>query len=126
MTIRNPRDSRFFPGNEPAGIKGITKPLLEFIKNHVNPIGFGVGGSGRPKEEYEPPDKDYFLYDKLEHTIDHDEFFHVELEGGDVSQHLYDISDDYFHDFDHFHDESCDCDPSVGAPSTIQDFKTKI
>ena len=40
--IRNKRDSRFFPGNKPAGILGITKKLLFFIENHVNGIGFQV------------------------------------------------------------------------------------
>ena len=40
--IRNKRDSRFFPGNQPAGVKGITKELLEFIKNRVNPLGFEI------------------------------------------------------------------------------------
>ena len=39
---RNKRDSRFFPGNKPAGILGITKKLLFFIENHVNGIGFQV------------------------------------------------------------------------------------
>ena len=41
-TCRNKRDSRFFPGNKPAGILGITKKLLFFIENHVNGIGFQV------------------------------------------------------------------------------------
>ena len=40
--IRNKRDSRFAPGNQPAGVKGITKELLEFIKNRVNPVGFEI------------------------------------------------------------------------------------
>ena len=40
--IRNKRDSRFFPGNKPAGILGITKKLLFFIENHVNGVGFQV------------------------------------------------------------------------------------
>ena len=38
--IRNKRDSRFFPGTQPAGVKGITKELLQFIKHRVNPLGF--------------------------------------------------------------------------------------
>ena len=37
--IRNRRDSRFFPGNQPAGVKGITKELLEFIRHRVNTMG---------------------------------------------------------------------------------------
>ena len=41
-SCRNKRDSRFFPGNKPAGILGITKKLLFFIENHVNGIGFQV------------------------------------------------------------------------------------
>ena len=40
--IRNKRDSRFFPGTQPAGVKGITKELLDFIKHRVNPLGFEV------------------------------------------------------------------------------------
>ena len=40
--IRNKRDSRFAPGNQAAGVKGITKELLEFIKNRVNPLGFEI------------------------------------------------------------------------------------
>ena len=40
--IRNKRDSRFAPGNQPAGVKGITKELLEFIKDRVNPLGFEI------------------------------------------------------------------------------------
>ena len=35
-TIRNPRDNRFFPGNEPAGILGLTPADLEFIRRRVN------------------------------------------------------------------------------------------
>ena len=52
--IRNRRDSRFFPGNQPAGVKGITKELLEFIRHRVNPMGSEVGEE-RDKfgEEYE-------------------------------------------------------------------------
>ena len=37
--IRNKRDSRFFPGNQPAGVMGITKELLNFIQEVVNPLG---------------------------------------------------------------------------------------
>lgn len=36
--IRNPRDSRFFPGNEPAGVFGVDSRLLEFIRRRVNRV----------------------------------------------------------------------------------------
>jgi hypothetical protein len=48
--IRNRRDSSFFPGNKPAGVKGITKELLDFIKHKVNPLGFEVSDEGRTEE----------------------------------------------------------------------------
>ena len=46
-TIRNPRDHRFFPGNEPAGILGVTPADLEFIRTRVNDAAYYVQA---PKE----------------------------------------------------------------------------
>ena len=42
--ILNPRDNRFFPGIEPAGVRGITPKLLKFITMHVNQISLYVQG----------------------------------------------------------------------------------
>ena len=42
--IRNPRDSRFFPGNEPAGVLGVSPRLIAFIESRVNSIAFIVQG----------------------------------------------------------------------------------
>ena len=60
--IRNRRDSSFYPGNQPAGVKGITKGLLEFIRHRVNPMGLEVGQE-RDKfgEEYEV---DNYIHDE--------------------------------------------------------------
>ena len=41
---------RFFPGNKPAGVRGITKKLLYFIQRRVNPLGFVVRDEGRSEE----------------------------------------------------------------------------
>ena len=49
--IRNKRDSRFFPGNKPAGVRGLTKTLLYFIQKRVNPLGFVVNDEGKPIEK---------------------------------------------------------------------------
>ena len=37
-TIRNPRDSRFFKGNQPAGVLGVNKRLIRFVQKNVNPL----------------------------------------------------------------------------------------
>ena len=51
QVVRNKRDSRFFPGNKPAGVRGITKTLLDFIQRRVNPLGFVVNDEGKPMEK---------------------------------------------------------------------------
>lgn len=51
--IRNPRDNRFFPGNEPAGIEGISPALFHFITMHVNQVSFFVQGPPPPSEHHE-------------------------------------------------------------------------
>ena len=43
-TIRNPRDDRFFPGNEPAGVLGLTPADIEFIRTRVNDVASYVQG----------------------------------------------------------------------------------
>ena len=76
QVIRNKRDSRFFPGTKPAGVKGITKKLLYFIQKRVNPLGFVVNGEGRSEE------RDIFEegYEKsIEYTIEND--VHEEASG---------------------------------------------
>ena len=50
--IRNPRDSRFFPGNVPAGIMGLTPKLMDFITMHVNQVSFYVQGPPPEGEDY--------------------------------------------------------------------------
>ena len=40
--IRNPRDSRFYPGNEPAGVLGVTPQLIQLIRERVNPVAFAI------------------------------------------------------------------------------------
>ena len=67
--IRNKRDSRFFPGNQPAGVKGITKELLQFIKDRVNPLGFHVEEEGRPRVE-----KKVFIVCNEVNTLNHEYF----------------------------------------------------
>ena len=67
--IRNKRDSRFYPGTKPAGVKGITKKLLYFIQKRVNPLGFVVNGEGKSEA------RDIFEegYEKsIEYTIEND------------------------------------------------------
>ena len=67
--IRNRRDSSFFPGSKPAGVKGITKKLLSFIQQRVNPLGFEVSGQGRSEER----EKLEGGYEKsCEYTIEND------------------------------------------------------
>ena len=44
-TIRNPRDSRFFPGNEPAGVLGVNGRLIRFVRRYVNPHAFAIQGN---------------------------------------------------------------------------------
>jgi hypothetical protein len=51
---RNKRDSRFFPGNRPAGILGITKQLLRFIHNHVNSVGYQAPPSYAALQIFQP------------------------------------------------------------------------
>ena len=43
--IRNPRDSRFFPGNEPAGVLGVNGRLIRFVRRYVNPHAFAIQGN---------------------------------------------------------------------------------
>jgi len=40
--VRNPRDNRFFPGVEPAGIEGIDPKLYHFLVDHVSEVAFQV------------------------------------------------------------------------------------
>lgn len=49
--IRNPRDDRFFPGNIPAGVAGITPKLMRFITMHVNQVSYFIQGPP-PSEKY--------------------------------------------------------------------------
>ena len=42
--IRNPRDDRFFPGNEPAGVLGLAPQDIEFIRTRVNDVASYVQG----------------------------------------------------------------------------------
>ena len=42
--IRNPRDHRNFPGNQPAGVLGVNRRLLKFIRERVNEVAFVVQG----------------------------------------------------------------------------------
>ena len=68
-TIRNKRDSRFFPGTKHAGVRGITKNLLYFIQKRVNPLGFEVSDQGRSRERNTFEEG----YEKnIEYTIDND------------------------------------------------------
>ena len=61
--ILNPRDDRFFPGNEPAGVAGITPTLLRFITLHVNQVSFYVQGPPPPPEkEHDEFDLDLGLF----------------------------------------------------------------
>ena len=64
--IRNKRDSRFFPGIRPAGVRGITKKLLHFIERNVNPLGFIVHGKGKSEERNEFGDG----YEEIEYSVD--------------------------------------------------------
>jgi hypothetical protein len=50
--VRNPRDNRNFPGNQPAGINGVTPKLLQFITGHVNQVSFEVQGPPPSQEDY--------------------------------------------------------------------------
>ena len=40
--IRNPRDFRNFPGNEPGGVKGVNSKLLNFITGHVMELNVDI------------------------------------------------------------------------------------
>ena len=51
-TIRNPRDSRFFKGNQPAGVLGVNKRLIRFVQRNVNPLAFAIQGSSEHEAEF--------------------------------------------------------------------------
>ena len=78
--IRNKRDSRFFPGNEPAGVRGITKNILFFIQKKVNPLGFIVNSEGlsEGKETFEDEYKESVEYYFLDNENDVDYFSEFE------------------------------------------------
>ena len=40
--IRNQRDFRFYPGIEPAGVKGVTPKLLDFISGRVMELAMSI------------------------------------------------------------------------------------
>ena len=52
-TIRNPRDFRNFPGNQPAGVLGVNGRLIRFVRRRVNPLAFAI--QGRSSEHYHGP-----------------------------------------------------------------------
>ena len=92
--IRNKRDSRYFPGHVPAGVKGMTKvncqgsviiwmviifftkqwlqQVLSFIQNTVNPIGFEVDEIGRKDSEHHFGDD---FVKSPEYILDSDDYF---------------------------------------------------
>ena len=92
--IRNKRDSRYFPGHVPGGVKGITKvncqgsdikwmvnifftkqwlqQVLSFIQNTVNPIGFEVDEIGRKDSEHHFGDD---FVKSPEYILDSDDYF---------------------------------------------------
>ena len=51
-TIRNPRDFRNFPGNQPAGVLGVDGRLIRFVRRRVNPLAFAIQGTS---EHYHGP-----------------------------------------------------------------------
>ena len=51
-TIRNPRDSRFFKGNQPAGVLAVNKRLIRFVQRNVNPLAFAIQGSSEHEAQF--------------------------------------------------------------------------
>ena len=90
--VRNTRDSSYYPGNTRAGLKGITKEMLNFIYQvvsttkptqkqnvracstlQVNPLAYEVAAQGKD-------DHDDFIKDDVETEIEnvhqiHEDFF---------------------------------------------------
>ena len=48
--IRNQRDFRYFPGIEPAGVKGVTPKLLDFISGRVMELAMSIQDSPHHEE----------------------------------------------------------------------------
>ena len=51
-TIRNPRDSRFFKGNQPAGVLAVNRRLIRFVQRNVNPLAFAIQGSSEHEAQF--------------------------------------------------------------------------
>ena len=50
---------RFFPGNQPAGIAGITKKLLSFLHIFVNPLAHQVANTGTAHTAFHAADDSF-------------------------------------------------------------------
>ena len=101
--IRNKRDSRFYPGNEPAGARGITKELLQFIINQVNPIGFELDETNffnsKKFEQFLHVDEKIFIG-----IPDHDNEIFANVHPGENYERLTSI-DGGSNDFDLYHED---------------------